>query len=51
MDDITLLKLNDEFFGLDFDGKWRQIGQFYLEIKNWSQEEQSHSMLFEVCDG
>lgn len=38
MDDKAVLKLNDESLDLEFDGKWRQVGNFLgklnISLKN-----------------
>lgn len=51
MDDKALLKGNDDFLDLEFDGNQRQVGNFHLKIEIWSQEEHSRLKLIEGFGG
>lgn len=47
MENKTTLKQSVDFSELQFDDKWRKIGNFQRRIKKWSQEESSHPKLIE----
>lgn len=51
MADKALLKLSDDFTDFDFDGKWRQIGNFHLKVWKWCQQDHFHLKVIEGYSG
>jgi len=42
MADKALIKIDDSFAEMGFDGKWREIGSLHLKVENWSYKAHSH---------
>lgn len=38
----ALIKLDHSFVDMDFDRKWKIIGNFHLKVENWSHKVYSH---------
>lgn len=51
MADEALLHIRNDFSDLDFDGKWRLIGDFHFKIEKWSHEEHSHPQFIQGYGG